>query len=840
MEKFIYSKKGKAVFFILQHICVVIITICIAVIILFSSIITSSNSRMYGYGVSPFDNARSFEDTENFTNMLRDSANEISRYAVIRDQMETNGKFDENKEIDIIQFANRYEQPNNKGGIPYYLEDLIKWGQYGVVYEDGSPYVYEEDYTFSYENGYSYDNSNDLIVGFEATSESQDDFGSDLPQILITEPADQSESATAAAVEITPILERYKPIGGDTIADYIAETLTYRSACNYLYESIQALTYNYHQYRQFQTFYQEDKTNLRYYIEKTENEEKNSYSNLPKGIQGGKEEEYIKGLGKYICYDAKTLSYSTNTGLKEEEITNILNSYEYAYSDNSRIMIGLDTTYPAVDNYSVANANFNTIGRWIEPIIIIVVICVSIIFIMFILLSMVAGKNKRNAEVVPIWFDRLNTECSFAVAFVVCGAAVFVTGLSIKGFYQNNFDGGTIIFCASAGVLVTHMLLMFFYLSIVRRIKSHTLWKNSLFYKIGSFIKKIMQGIINKIKELCFRIFDNGRLTIRTWVPFISFLFINYILLMWGMTSTLIALAFDMLIGWYLFNENKARKRVVDGIELIKDGDMSYQVDIKGMHGDNLILAESVNTLGGAVRRAVETSMKDERLKADLITNVSHDIKTPLTSIINYVDLIRREDIQNEKIRGYINILDAKSQRLKHLTEDLVEASKISSGNIILQMTKLNFIELLNQTTGEFSENFANKSLQTIVNVPEHPVVIEADSRRMWRVIENLFRNIEKYAMENTRVYIDVVEEKQENKVLVNVTIRNISKHPLNISADDLTKRFIRGDISRNTEGSGLGLSIAKNLVELQGGTFEIYLDGDLFKVMIGFPEAEA
>ncbi|MDE6737918.1 MAG: sensor histidine kinase, partial [Lachnospiraceae bacterium] len=213
-------------------------------------------------------------------------------------------------------------------------------------------------------------------------------------------------------------------------------------------------------------------------------------------------------------------------------------------------------------------------------------------------------------------------------------------------------------------------------------------------------------------------------------------------------------------------------------------------------------------------------------------------IKTPLTSIINYVDLIKREQVDNEKVQNYIRVLDEKSQRLKQLTDDLVEASKITSGNISLHFEKINLTELMNQTIGEFSEKFEEKNLTTIMNVNVSNAVIEADSRRIWRVIENLFNNIFKYAMEGTRVYL-TISGIPLDKEHIEVSIKNISATPLNCNPEELTERFIRGDESRTTEGSGLGLSIAKNLTEAQRGTFEIQLDGDLFKVILTFPLAE-
>ena len=225
-------------------------------------------------------------------------------------------------------------------------------------------------------------------------------------------------------------------------------------------------------------------------------------------------------------------------------------------------------------------------------------------------------------------------------------------------------------------------------------------------------------------------------------------------------------------------------------------------------------------------------------MKADLITNVSHDIKTPLTSIINYVDLIKREKVDNQKVQNYIRVLDEKSQRLKQLTDDLVEASKITSGNISLTFERINLTELMNQTIGEFSEKFEEKNLTTIMNVNAANVMIEADSRRIWRVMENLFNNIYKYALPGTRVYVSI-DSIAKGTERIAISIKNISASPLNCNPEELTERFIRGDVSRTTEGSGLGLSIAKNLTIAQKGTFEIQLDGDLFKILMTFPLAK-
>ncbi len=273
-------------------------------------------------------------------------------------------------------------------------------------------------------------------------------------------------------------------------------------------------------------------------------------------------------------------------------------------------------------------------------------------------------------------------------------------------------------------------------------------------------------------------------------------------------------------------------KRLLDGCNQMKDGMFDKKIEIGNLYFDKLELAEAINTMGEGLEKAVSTSMKDERMKAELITNVSHDIKTPLTSIINYIDLLKREGITPEEQQEYLKVLDTKSQRLKQLIEDLIEVSKTNTGNIELQLANLDFKELLNQAIGEFEEKFAERNLELVVTCADHKIQIWADGRRCYRILENLFSNIYKYAMPHTRVYVDLQQEAGQ----MVFTLKNISEAPLNVAVEELMERFVRGDVSRSTSGSGLGLSIAQNLVNLQQGKLEIKLDGDLFKVEIRFP----
>ena len=233
---------------------------------------------------------------------------------------------------------------------------------------------------------------------------------------------------------------------------------------------------------------------------------------------------------------------------------------------------------------------------------------------------------------------------------------------------------------------------------------------------------------------------------------------------------------------------------------------------------------------------AVDEQVKSERLKADLITNVSHDLKTPLTSIISYVDLLKREEIDNPRVQEYIKVLDQKSTRLKTLTEDLVEASKASSGNVKIDFADINYNEIVEQALGEFEDKTHAAKLEVILNYPDHPVMISADGRHLWRVIENLLNNCCKYALRESRVYVDITED--DDSDTATCTIKNISSRPLNISPEELTERFVRGDVSRTTEGSGLGLSIAKSLTKLMNGELVISIDGDLYKASVVLKKA--
>ena len=539
--------------------------------------------------------------------------------------------------------------------------------------------------------------------------------------------------------------------------------------------------------------------------------------------------KYFTSLGKYICFNPDKVQMATNIN-DAISIEDILGNFDYNFAEGSRIWIGVDTDYPADDILKLSKETYAGLYNYYFEAIVSFAVSTLLMLAILVILTINAGKvtliredDTQEVIVKSARIDRIPIEILAIVTILTLlllslgseyALDYLINGKLIK------YNSITAITLAGIAGFVICAIKIFLYLIYVRKFKCKLMWNTSL-----------CRLVLGKSRQAALDLYDNGSLVVRTWLPYLIFLALNLVLVLLGLTGTLIAFIIDMFVGVWLYNESKVRSKIVDGIDVIAGGDAKHKIDTAGMHGYNLNLAEAVNSIGDGIDKAVSTSMKDERMKADLITNVSHDIKTPLTSIINYVDLLKRANIEDETARGYIDILEQKSLRLKALTNDLVEISKISSGNITLELVNLNMVEMINQVTGEFDERFKEKSLIPILNLPKEDVVIHADGQALYRILENLYINIYKYALRGTRVYIDLATN--ENKALL--TIRNISAEPVNLDSAMLTERFIRGDISRGTEGSGLGLSIAKSLAEAQNGRLDLSLDGDLFKVVVSF-----
>ncbi|WP_338472710.1 sensor histidine kinase [Niallia sp. XMNu-256] len=373
------------------------------------------------------------------------------------------------------------------------------------------------------------------------------------------------------------------------------------------------------------------------------------------------------------------------------------------------------------------------------------------------------------------------------------------------------FEGMTAIILAFTLLFATLELTLI--LILVKHIKNRTLIKHTLIFTL-----------IYKFVKFIGEVYKSGNVAVKTVLIVIGY-------------PVLIALTFFMfpitvgIAAWFAFKKVKAFQNIQEGIEIIKEGNLHHRIEVGG-NGEFAKLSANVNSITDGLKKAVDSELKSERLKTELITNVSHDIRNPLTSIITYVDLLKNEKDQT-KTGEYIEVLDQKAQRLKLLTDDLFEASKASSGNIPVSLEKIAIVSLITQGLGELNDKIEANGLEIRLNHPQEKVYVTADGKLLWRSIENLLSNIFKYALKRSRVYIDIEDVGNE----VRISFKNISAYELNISADELMERFKRGDESRNSQGSGLGISIAKNLIEIQKGQFNIHVDGDLFKAIIHLPK---
>jgi len=522
-------------------------------------------------------------------------------------------------------------------------------------------------------------------------------------------------------------------------------------------------------------------------------------------------------------------------------------------TDNSQVNIDYHTAYlqdftiytsynPSIDEYTEIKMVINLLEA-MEPYqkSITIAVPVSAILILLIIIFLVnsMGHVKDKEEIQLTDFDRI----PFEVILLIWG---IVAGISIGVLEEVPWDSYTsidaIISILSTLYIVNVIISEAVIITFIVRLKGkkflETCWCGKLVKWVWNLCKKIINKafeLLRKTKDLMKKaknsLNENVGLTWKLVIAICVYAIICTVLLaILGPFGAIIDLVVFIYIIYQIIVRINSFKKMEEALKKIYDGEKVtlYSDDFSSEFNK---CVEYINDISNGFENAVEESLKSERMKTELITNVSHDIKTPLTSIINYVDLIKKENVDNEKIKEYIEILDNKSQRLKKLTEDLVEASKASSGNLSLNLEDIGIVELLNQTMGEYKDKFEEKKLEVVSNISKGNIKIKADSRYIYRVVDNLFGNISKYALDNSRVYVET-EVKDEK---VKIILKNISKDRLNITEEELMQRFVRGDKSRTTEGSGLGLAIARSLTELQGGTLNCKIDGDLFKVEIEF-----
>lgn len=824
-----------------------------------------------------------FEESQEFNYMVENYMDDVLTQIRLENLFETDGMMNRNKEIDVMEYSkNDTANGENVSGIAYSLEELINWGEdfdsaESDNYAKNSVIVCQKP-----EGTYEYYYTSDFMTRVESGVFDiimQD--GSDVDGFLQELQNGKYTSSGFYNFDIvdmegnilytdcwnfgSALIEKYAPQGAENLLQVVNNSPRLNGKLSVIYDDLAYTLGNiYSDYQNYQMGFEhleEGNTNFTYIYANNDTKKvvtnKTSYENyaeLEKNVQNLISEKDVK----YMVIYPKLKDFNSNMNVSKSDKWEKLRSYSSEKKWNSVFAVAVDTTYTIQDQFYQNKVAYDNNIPYFKGTTWLLVLSIILFLGATIWLTLEAGRTAEDEELHLNGFDHWKTEIAAVLIVLIwivgsyigihfwngniytmindiptylkdggtyfeyyyargmdvssayMSASLYLPSLSIAELAENYFYGVFTLGCFFMG-----------YVSLIKRIKGRNLWKNSLLRVIVRFIYKI---------------YDNRKKTTKTVLLLCGFFLVQGIAVLFrnGVTMLLVLLA-DVGVFYVVLNGLLLKEKLKKGIEEIALGNMEYQIPLQGLRGENLKLAEMINGIANGFHMAVEEAMKNERLKTDLITNVSHDIKTPLTSIINYVAILKQSDIADPKIQGYLDILEAKAQRLKTLTEDVVEASKVSSGNISLEYMDVDLVEMIQQTEGEMAEKFEARNLKMIVNLPAEPAVVHVDGRRMWRVLENIFGNAAKYAMPGTRVYADLKLEEDT----VDLSLKNVSEHQLNISADELTERFIRGDLSRSSEGSGLGLSIAQSLTTMQGGTFNLYLDGDLFRVNIRFPRVK-
>ena len=824
-----------------------------------------------------------FEESQEFNYMVENYMDDVLTQIRLENLFETDGMMNRNKEIDVMEYSkNDTANGENVSGIAYSLEELINWGEdfdsaESDNYAKNSVIVCQKP-----EGTYEYYYTSDFMTRVESGVFDiimQD--GSDVDGFLQELQNGKYTSSGFYNFDIvdmegnilytdcwnfgSALIEKYAPQGAENLLQVVNNSPRLNGKLSVIYDDLAYTLGNiYSDYQNYQMGFEhleEGNTNFTYIYANNDTKKvvtnKTSYENyaeLEKNVQNLISEKDVK----YMVIYPKLKDFNSNMNVSKSDKWEKLRSYSSEKKWNSVFAVAVDTTYTIQDQFYQNKVAYDNNIPYFKGTTWLLVLSIILFLGATIWLTLEAGRTAEDEELHRNGFDHWKTEIAAVLIVLIWIVGSYIGihfwngniytmindiptylkdgGTYFEYYYARRMDVCSAYMSASLylpSLSIAELAEIYFYgvftlgcffmgyVSLIKRIKGRNLWKNSLLRVIVRFIYKI---------------YDNRKKTTKTVLLLCGFFLVQGIAVLFrnGVTMLLVLLA-DVGVFYVVLNGLLLKEKLKKGIEEIALGNMEYQIPLQGLRGENLKLAEMINGIANGFHMAVEEAMKNERLKTDLITNVSHDIKTPLTSIINYVAILKQSDIADPKIQGYLDILEAKAQRLKTLTEDVVEASKVSSGNISLEYMDVDLVEMIQQTEGEMAEKFEARNLKMIVNLPAEPAVVHVDGRRMWRVLENIFGNAAKYAMPGTRVYADLKLEEDT----VDLSLKNVSEHQLNISADELTERFIRGDLSRSSEGSGLGLSIAQSLTTMQGGTFNLYLDGDLFRVNIRFPRVK-
>ncbi len=871
------SSSVKAIWIVIAHLAAVAAAVCAAMFVM-----------IYQTGIRLDDRGKSYTESEAFEKQVSNRGSDILVSLAAQDDINYLKNAGSSAVIDLAEFEEKGNTRDsirdlslkNTSGLAYSVSDLLEWGKdweanyYEGVYDEDSQvircessdgtshYFYRTDFKKMVADGTLKINYNTDFLeedDFESKTESEklDTVADELYYRYtsqsenignVTDTRTNTEYPGCFFVELSQLDEKFAPQGAENILDAVNKSTEWNGRLEDAYKELFTLLdciraiQSDGQFNDYETSlasvfhsvgdYTEGSTNLTYLF--ADKETQTIYTNKKAYSSYAQLEQNLEKIFKEKAYAVVYPELSecvTNIPGADLQVWN--HTIDQSFDTKDFVFaVSVDTKFSVADSMADEAENYETYSKLMFPMLAGAVFGSVLWLIGMVWLTVTAGRKPKDEEIHLNGFDRWYTEIAAGAVIGIWLAGTIISGTLIanSSLGYSHVVVTVIVICLICGTYTMAWFLIG-YLSLVRRIKAGTLWKNSLIRTVLKWIGKCSGKLADFVRAFS----RNTAEKIKVLLVGGAFLFLQFLIIgcvFSGAGVFLLALmAVDVAVMIFAIRKADGQDRIMDGLKKISDGELQYKIKTDTLTGKQKVMAEYINNIGGGLDAAVENSLKKERMQTELITNVSHDLKTPLTSIINYVDLMKRENPTDPKIQEYLRILDEKSQRLKVLTEDVVEASKASTGNIKLEMNDIDFVEMVQQVIGEFEEKFQEKNLTMMVHFTDEPSIIYADGQRMWRVLENVFGNVVKYAMEGTRVYAEISNRNKK----VTFSLKNISAQPLNISADELTERFIRGDVARNTEGSGLGLSIAKSLTELQGGEFKLYLDGDLFKVMITF-----
>ena len=770
MPAFWYKKSSKIGYYLLQALCVFAAAACLGALMRWGG---GKNLRQLL--------TSEFIQTDTFCQTVEDIVRRKIGYEQNRQLFETGGVFDENRQVDIRQYAaGTIDEANRNMYTTYTIGDLLSFASGGAS-----------------------------AMERRVAAAAKNPGGVRAGELLAQESAQ---------------LETVLPVSGTSLSDFAAMSAGPAVALPELYrmlcETSRDIADRYQQYLADQESGSEGNplapSNVRYFVENSS--DKTRYTNM--GVRSmAAARSALRGMdGMTVLFEGERRFNIMVSDNEEEAGTHAADWFMQVRFTGSgeKVLLAADLGFPVGDALAAARREHQNLRPYVLAVSALLLLALLAMAALLALQVVSTGRSGKDSQTVTGAFDKIPAEIAVGTVFILVISWQLISRALAARLSLGRRSG---LLLRSALFSVTWLMVLYCVLSLVRRIRTGTLWKESVVYSVIRGTRQV---------------YSARKRTQRLLLAFLAYFTLNVCSIRYlGRPGLLICLALNAAALLYLMRDAVGNQNVREGLRQISQGDLDYRIGTDVLTGESREMGIAVNEMGEGLKKAVEDMLRNERLKAELITNLSHDLKTPLTSIINYVDLLKRENIGSGKAREYIRILEQKSGRLRQLTEDLIEVSKISSGNVELHPERMQLQLFLRQAVGEFEERMEERELTTVLEAPSHPVFITADGRQLWRVFENLLGNIVKYAAPGTNVYLRLEEEETSARVV----FENTPAVPITATAEELRERFARGDASRNTEGSGLGLSIAGSLTDLLGGTFAVEVEEHLFRAKLQFPK---